>query len=227
MSTPRPPDPQRDGRLFFGRVTAGQTHEITNVLNIISEYAGLLDDLTTAAEQGRVSDPARFHELARKIRAQVDRGEQLCQGLNRFAHSVDVSTGMLDADDLLERLVAITERPVRLGRARLDVVPPAAPVAIEAPLFDVLRLMYECVELAIQAGGGRRHLEATWSVEERGIVFRVTSADSMSFTGSMRPVLKRLEQQLESLGGRLDTRPARDGGRCLECLLHARPGRPA
>jgi len=36
---------------FYGKVVAGQSHEVTNVLNIINELTGLQQDLLMAAEE--------------------------------------------------------------------------------------------------------------------------------------------------------------------------------
>ena len=37
---------------FFGTISASVSHELNNVLSIINEYAGLLDDLVTADKKG-------------------------------------------------------------------------------------------------------------------------------------------------------------------------------
>ena len=45
----------KPGLQFFGKVSASIAHEIKNVLAIINENAGLLEDLTFAARKERPS----------------------------------------------------------------------------------------------------------------------------------------------------------------------------
>lgn len=74
---------------FLARITAGTTHEIRNVLAIIKESAGLMEDMVSAVEQGRPLEPDRLTRSLNRIGAQVDRGAELMSALNRFAHSLD------------------------------------------------------------------------------------------------------------------------------------------
>ena len=49
---------------FFGRVTAGVSHEITNIFTIIGEFAGLLNDLVALTEKGRPLAPETVKRAA-------------------------------------------------------------------------------------------------------------------------------------------------------------------
>ena len=60
-----------EGILFFGKVSASVSHEIKNVLAIINESAGLLEDFSLMAEQGIALDPVRLRTLSENIRKQV------------------------------------------------------------------------------------------------------------------------------------------------------------
>jgi hypothetical protein len=57
--------------LFFGDVSAAISHEINNRMAVISEKAGLLEDLATRLTQGKEVDPERFGVQSRKILEQV------------------------------------------------------------------------------------------------------------------------------------------------------------
>ncbi len=48
------------GLQFFGEMSASISHEIKNVLAIVNENAGLLEDLTLMADRGKPIDPARL-----------------------------------------------------------------------------------------------------------------------------------------------------------------------
>jgi len=52
---------------FFGKMTASISHELKNVLAIINENAGLLEDLCAMAEKGRPVDPVRIKPCPEKL----------------------------------------------------------------------------------------------------------------------------------------------------------------
>ena len=51
-----------NGLAFFGTVIAGQSHEVTNVLNIVHELAGLQRDLLQGTESGRPIDVDKLRQ---------------------------------------------------------------------------------------------------------------------------------------------------------------------
>ena len=51
------------GLQFFGRISASISHELKNVLAIINENAGLLEDLTSMADRGKPIDSARLKAI--------------------------------------------------------------------------------------------------------------------------------------------------------------------
>ena len=70
-------------------MTASATHEVRNVLAIIKESAGLVDDLVQVqGSHGRL-DPEKIRGALDRINAQVRRGADLLTHLNRLAHTLD------------------------------------------------------------------------------------------------------------------------------------------
>ena len=51
------------GLQFFSQISASISHELKNVLGIINENAGLLEDLTLMAERGVPLDPVRLKAM--------------------------------------------------------------------------------------------------------------------------------------------------------------------
>jgi len=107
---------------FFGAIIAGQSHELTNVFNIINELAGLQLDLLRAEEQGLPVNLARLQEVAGRIQHQVQRGETITRNINRFAHSVDDEQATVEVAELLEFVVELYARKAAMANATLSVV---------------------------------------------------------------------------------------------------------
>jgi hypothetical protein len=141
------------GLNFLGRETARQTHEITNVHNIINELSGLLGDMLAAAAGGRELDPERIGKIVTKIQEQIQRGNNLVRGLNRFAHSVDVLTGMFDLGEVAERVEFLAERHARLGKVRLKCLPPPKNVSFDGFLLGHQQLILDALDLILESDG--------------------------------------------------------------------------
>jgi signal transduction histidine kinase len=168
-----------DGELVFGRLVAGTTHELTNVLNIISELAGLQEDILRDVSGGDTADAARLAQLADRIRQQTDRGQALLRQLNTFAHSTDHADEAYDVGDMLESLVALCERFARLRRTQLELRPPLETITVTGDPFAMLVAVFTCVETALAAADTTRRVRLLPSREADGVWITVESGDPL------------------------------------------------
>jgi len=112
----------------IGRALAAQSHELKNVLAIVGESAGLMEDLLELAQAQGYSLPETvapaFERSMRSITAQVSRGHRLCTDLNIMAHMSDWrENGALPLVDLGEvgaLAVRYMERPARQSEVTLE-----------------------------------------------------------------------------------------------------------
>ena len=56
---------------FFSAITASVTHELNNVLSIINQTGGLLEDLLYGVNQGEDINPDQLEKIAGKISLQT------------------------------------------------------------------------------------------------------------------------------------------------------------
>jgi signal transduction histidine kinase len=130
---------------FYGRITAGFTHEIKNILAIVKESSGLMEDLLSLSKDAPFPHWDRFSHRVSVIQQQVKRGVDLASRLNRFAHSTDEVMVQIDLNELAEQLVRLSERFARLKDVRLRAQPaPSAaslttsPVELQMALFTIM-----------------------------------------------------------------------------------------
>jgi len=141
------------GLQFFGKMSASISHEIKNVLAIINENAGLLEDLTVMAEKGIPLDPQRLKTPASRIMKQIRRGDDIIKGMNRFAHSVDDPLRQIDIHDTLALTCALSNRFASMRGVRLELEPPSTPVSVVTNPFFLQNLLWLCVEFAMGSAG--------------------------------------------------------------------------
>jgi C4-dicarboxylate-specific signal transduction histidine kinase len=109
-----------NGLTFFGTITASVTHELNNVMGIIEQTVGLLDDLVAGAQSGRPIENEKLLEISGKIARQVDRGAAIIKRLNYFAHTVDEPVRTVELEVLLRNLVDLSQRFATLKNTRLE-----------------------------------------------------------------------------------------------------------
>ena len=98
------------GIQFFGKMSASISHDLKNVLAVINENAGLLEDLCLMAEKGKALDPVRLKRLAGDVKNQIRRGDRIISSMNTFAHSADSESVTIDLRELLGLLVELSLR---------------------------------------------------------------------------------------------------------------------
>ncbi len=94
----------------FGKISAAVSHDLKNVLAIVNESAGLLDDLALRAAKGIEIPPERLSTTTARILKQVKRGDAVLKNLNRFAHSTDVPVAQVNVAEMLKLMVDLAAR---------------------------------------------------------------------------------------------------------------------
>ena len=134
---------------FFGDITASLSHEINNVMAIIGELSGLMDDLLLMAEQGRPVNMEKLKNLSGRIEQQVKKGEGLIKRLNRFAHSVDEPLKEFDLRTLMEEIIALAQRFAFLKRVSLETEFTGEDLTVRSDPFKLQQAIFMCMELAL------------------------------------------------------------------------------
>jgi C4-dicarboxylate-specific signal transduction histidine kinase len=157
------------GLQFFGKMTASISHEIKNVLAIINENAGLLEDLALMADGGAEIEPQRLQNMSRAVMKQVSRADGIMKNMNRLAHSVDESIKSIDLNDLLELLAALSNRFASTRAVGIQLKRNESPLKLRTAPFFLMNLLWLCLDFAMDAAGEEKRVELTAQKTETGI----------------------------------------------------------
>jgi signal transduction histidine kinase len=141
---------------FFGRITAGITHEIKNVLAIIQESSGLMEDVLEVTEDSEFAYKDKFIKSLDRIRRQIQRGIDITTCLNRFAHSPDRTPVSLDLNETAHQMVLLASRFARLKNVVLETSPSDPPIVIKSDPVSLEMALFESIEIllkTVDAGG--------------------------------------------------------------------------
>ena len=145
---------------FLGEVTASVSHELQNVLAIIKETSGLMEDIVSL-HQGDVPP-----ELAEKLSTcissvmkQIDRGVGITSNLNGFAHTADSLLENVGLLEVIERVVYLTKRLFLHEGLEVEIADsePSMSILTEPVLFQAL--VYKCIRYSgLFCSGGVVHI---------------------------------------------------------------------
>jgi signal transduction histidine kinase len=138
---------------FFGKITAGITHEIKNVLAIIQESSGLMEDILEVTENGAFPRKDKFIKSLNRIRGQIQRGIDITSRLNRFAHSPDHCPASLDLNEITEQMVLLASRFARLKNVVLESSPSDPPLVIKSDPVSLEMALFESIEILLNVIG--------------------------------------------------------------------------
>ena len=166
-----------DSLTFFGKVNASISHELKNVMAIISETTGLLGDLSEMAQGGNPIDPDMLASSTDSIIEEIQRGFITIRQMNRFAHSVDSPILSVDLMDILDLVRNLSGYLAFAGKTNLHTDEGAAPMALTCP-FILQAIIYQAVVRTFQNAGPAAELdisvqsknESTWRILFDGLI---------------------------------------------------------
>ena len=189
---------------FFGKMNASISHEINNVLAIINENAGLLEDFAIMADKETPIDPARLKTMAGKILAQIKRADTMIKNMNKFAHSVDERIKYVDLNDLLELAVALSNRFASMRGVTLELDTSTNPLLITTNNFFLQNLLWQCLDFSMDAAGRGKTVSLNAEITENHAVIRFSQLNGLKDAPEMvSPVT--IESLLDALKGGLTT----------------------
>ncbi len=157
------------GLQFFGKMTASISHEIKNVLAIINENAGLLEDLALMSDRGATIEPQRLKNMSRTVMKQVSRADAIMKNMNRLAHSVDESIKTIDLNEILELVVSLSHRFAAMRDVSVDPKLGENPMKVRTSPFLLMNLLWLCLDFAMDAAGEDEIVELVTQKTEAGV----------------------------------------------------------
>jgi len=141
---------------FLCKITAATTHEIRNVLAIVQESGGLIEDMVRVFEDSGRLKPERILRSVERIGAQVTRGSELMTALNRVAHGLDHERERVDLYQEASQVAVLCARiakqkghKIQVVQDEKDVLLTANRMRLEMALFAGLE---SCIEQLPEAG---------------------------------------------------------------------------
>lgn len=185
---------------FFGAITASISHELNNVMSIIDQNIGLLEDILSAGADVRTINEERLQKIVVSIGKQKERGVGIIKGLNTFAHSVDDPVSKFDLGQLVNNFVKLTQRLASLKKANIESRTPDSPLLITNSSFLLQQILFICFQRALNRSMPGDVITITTSSEFSKVAIEV-SGRSGQISGEERWNESYLDQLVRLIGG--------------------------
>jgi hypothetical protein len=139
---------------FFGKIAAGVTHELKNVLAIINESNGLMADLLAMMKEARFPYREKFERSVKKIEEQVRRGVEITTRFNRFSHSMDYPCTDVDLNSIVTLTVSLARRFAALQNVELKGTVSERPIMLFTNAFRFQMALTMAIEAFIKCMSG-------------------------------------------------------------------------
>jgi hypothetical protein len=111
-----------------------------------------MDDFSLMANQGVPIDPERLKTLAAMITKQVGRANEIATLISRLAHSLDKPVDIVDLNETLRLLTALTSRLPQMRNVTMDISALSHTVQVETSPFCLMTLIWRLLDTVTAAG---------------------------------------------------------------------------
>jgi light-regulated signal transduction histidine kinase (bacteriophytochrome) len=146
-----------EGFSFFGMTNRLISHEVKNILAIISETSGLMDELLELSEKGRPLEPDRLRSLSESMIEDVQRANQIIRNMNTFAHSVDDFIREVDIRKTLCLMMDVCRLDSALRKTQLNLADSDDYAIYTSPLF-LENLLFHVINFCLRHPGPEKKI---------------------------------------------------------------------
>ena len=131
---------------MIGRISAAMTHEMRNVLAIIRESSGLMQDILALSKDLTFPHKDKFTNALSKIEKHVRRGDEMITQFNTFAHSMDEARDMVELSALTDQVVFLMQRFARSKEVILSAEPLDQAPSVHTNPIRLMLALCACVD---------------------------------------------------------------------------------
>ena len=157
---------------LIGKIAAGMTHEMKNVLAIIKESQGLMQDILGLSKDMAIPHEDKFISALEKIQKHVGRGVDMMTQFNRFAHMMDEEHAPLEANEAVELVVFLYQRFARQKQVALTAeTPDGTPCLVTNPI-QLLLALCTCLDHCLEHAAAEESITLLPGQKDREVSFQ-------------------------------------------------------
>ncbi len=174
------------GLEVFGRLSASFTHDLKNILAIINENAGLLEDLCFMLEKEGFPNLEKFRKTVGKVQVQIKRADLLIKTMNTFSHGNDDELATVSLEDHVRVLLLLTKRLQDRSGVTVEVESTEEPLELVTKPFFLHCLIWLWLESIMSSCSEENRVRISLNKDKNRIAILLTGMNSQKFSDEMR-----------------------------------------
>jgi signal transduction histidine kinase len=154
-----------EGLSLFGKTNRLISHELKNILAIISETLGLMDELMKLSKNGEPLKPEKLRSLGESMMEEVDRANKIIRNMNAFAHSVDEIIGKVDIGQTMELMIEFCRLDSDVRRTTFHLTD-HEPCVIHTSHFFLANLIYNLLIFSSRGVGPTNEIRISFASDD-------------------------------------------------------------
>jgi signal transduction histidine kinase len=157
-----------EGLAFIAKTNRLISHELKNILAIISETMGLIDELVELADNGKKLKPGKLRSLSGSIIEEVERANRIIRSMNTFAHSVDRIIKEVDVGQTVNLMIDVSRLDSASRRTKLRRTDGESCMISTVPLF-LERLLSRAIDFSLRSAGPEKEIRVSCRPDADGV----------------------------------------------------------
>ncbi|MDX2445845.1 MAG: hypothetical protein QNK29_01445 [Desulfobacterales bacterium] len=142
----------RESLQYIKAMLPSFSHEAKNVLAVINENAGLMEDYILMAKKGKTLDLERLGSLSATIRKQVARFNTLITDVRQVAEGLDNNTQEICLVHHARQVSELLSKKAAMRSIQFHVSAVQEPILIHTRPVLLLHMMWVCLDYAMHTG---------------------------------------------------------------------------
>lgn len=163
-----------EGFAFFGKTNRLISHELKNVLAIISETLGLMEELSALPGTGMGLSPDRLHDFNASILEEVERANRITKNMNRFAHSVDTFIKEVDVSQSVSQVIELMKLDSVGKKTKFHLIDRKSCIIVTSPFF-LEGLIYHVINSLVRNAGPEQKIQISSIPDDKGVVIVISA----------------------------------------------------
>jgi hypothetical protein len=164
---------------YFGNMLPSLSHEAKNILAVINENAGLMNDFILMAQKGKTLNLDRLGSLSATIRKQVVRLNTLITDVRQAADGIDNTTQDVCLVHHTRQVSELLSKKAAMRSIQFDVHAMEEPILIHTRPVLLLHIMWACLDYAMNAGEQGRCIRLTLEKRAGNAVVLMSGIDKL------------------------------------------------
>ena len=157
-----------EGFSFFGMTNRLISHELKNILAIISETLGLIGELVELSETSMKLEPGKLRSLSESVIEEVERANSIIRNMNTFAHSVDEFIREVDISQIVTLMIEFSKLDSASKNTKRRFVDSEPCIIYTSPLF-LGNLIYHVLNFSLHGAGPEKEIRVSFDSDDDGV----------------------------------------------------------